>query len=94
MESREDFVDHPFEPPADPFEVAIARIGAEILGIDRLGRSDCFYDFGGTSLQAIRICTRIELELGCHAEPGWLLASDVMADFASQLESNKELASE
>jgi hypothetical protein len=50
-EVRESFVDDEFEAPFGELEVCVARIEAEVLGIDRLGRRDSFYDFGGTSLQ-------------------------------------------
>ncbi|MEU9474374.1 phosphopantetheine-binding protein [Streptomyces sp. NPDC048191] len=84
-ESREDHVDAEFEPPLGPLESTVARIQAEVLGIDRIGRSDSFYDFGGTSLQAIRICTRIERETGRQAQPEWLFEFDVLSEFVSLL---------
>lgn len=78
-------VDTAFEAPDGDFESAIADILADILGIDRIGRGDSFYDFGGTSLQAIRICARIERELGRRALPIWLFENDVLADFAERV---------
>ena len=84
-ESREGFVENDYEAPAGELETAVAEIIAEVLGVDRLGRADSFYDFGGTSLQAIRICTRIETKLGLKAVPMWLFDNDVLSDFAGQL---------
>jgi acyl carrier protein len=81
-ESREQFVDSPFAAPCGEFEQSIARILAEVLDIDKVGRTDSFYDFGGTSLVAIRICARLESEHGWQAQPAWLFTSDVVADFA------------
>jgi acyl carrier protein len=91
-ESREQFVDHAFEEPRDEVEQSVARIIAEVLDVDRAGRMDSFYDFGGTSLEAIRICARVESELGFQAQPTWLFTSDVVADFASKLRSEHALA--
>lgn len=91
-ESREQFVDHTFREPTGPTEAAVSRIEADVLGVDRIGRSDSFYDFGGTSLQAIRICARIEAELGCPAQPIWLFTNDLLADFAAKLDAERSLS--
>jgi acyl carrier protein len=91
-ESRERFVDHLFEEPCNEVEQSVARIIADILHIDHVGRMDSFYDFGGTSLEAIRICARVESELGYQAQPAWLLTSDMVADFANKLQVEHALA--
>jgi acyl carrier protein len=85
-DSREQFVDHSFEAPNSGVEKVAARIIAEVLNVDQVGRTDSFYDFGGTSLQAIRICARLEAEIGCRIPPDWLFTSDIVADFASKVE--------
>lgn len=84
-EIRAQLVDTDYEPPRGALETTVARIEAEVLDVDRVGRSDSFYDFGGTSLQAIRICTRIERETGRQAQPIWLFDSDVLSDFTERL---------
>lgn len=86
--SREDFVETDFEAPLGELESAVADISAEVLGLDRISRSDSFYDFGTTSLQAIRICARIERQAGIKAEPVWLFSNDILADFVKQLEAD------
>ena len=91
-ESREQFVDHAFDEPLGETEATVSAILADVLGIDRMGRSDSFYDFGGTSLQAIRICARIEAEIGCPAQPEWLFTNDVLADLAAKLDAERALA--
>jgi hypothetical protein len=91
-EPREEFVDSPYEEPATPLESSVARITAQVLGVDRIGRNDNFYDFGGTSLQAIRICARIEREANCRALPDWLFESDALSDFVSRLQGQAERA--
>lgn len=89
-ECREDFVDTDFEAPAGDLELAVAKIEADVLGVDRIGRTDSFYDFGGTSLEAIRICARIEGEVGIRAQPLWLFSNDILADFVRQLHQKAE----
>jgi Phosphopantetheine attachment site len=85
-EFREQIVDSDFCEPEGTLETAVAKIEAEILEVDRIGRTDSFYDFGGTSLKAIRICARIERETGYRALPLWLFDTDVLADFVQRLE--------
>lgn len=84
-ESREDFTDEDYAAPDGDLETAVAQIIADVLGVDRIGRSDSFYDYGGTSLQAIRICARIEGKLGIKVMPLCLFENDVLKDFAGQL---------
>jgi hypothetical protein len=89
---RDDFTDAPFEAPQDEFEQAVAEIMASVLDLDRVSRTDSFYDFVGTSLQAIRICARIESMLGRKAQPLWLLSSDIVHEFVEQLRTQPEQA--
>jgi hypothetical protein len=37
-----------FEEPRGEEEQSVARVIAEVLDVDRVGRTDSFYDFGGT----------------------------------------------
>jgi hypothetical protein len=83
---RDEFVDTPYEEPATPLEVTVARIAGTVLDVDRIGRTDSFYDFGCTSLQAIRICTRIDRETHRRVPPAWLFDHDILADFAARLQ--------
>jgi len=93
-DSREDIVENDYVAPEGELETAVAAIIAEVLGVDRLGRADSFYDFGGTSLQAIRICTRIETKLGFKAAPLLLFDNDVLADFVRLLDRSKAVVGE
>lgn len=86
-ESREQFVDSAFEEPDGEVEQSVARVIADVLGIDRIGSTDSFYDFGGTSLAAIKICARLESERGCRVPPSWFFVTDVVADFARRVQS-------
>lgn len=91
-ESREQLVDHVFEEPDGEMELLTARVIADVLGVDRVGRTDSFFDFGGTSLAAIKICARLEQECGRRPEPAWLLSTDIVADFARRVQSESALA--
>ncbi|MFJ4713466.1 phosphopantetheine-binding protein [Streptomyces sp. NPDC088785] len=74
-----------YEAPADELEKEAAAVIAEVLGIDQVGRRDSYYELGGASLTAIRICARLERRLGLRVDPAWLLDHDELADFAEQI---------
>ncbi|GHE34638.1 non-ribosomal peptide synthetase [Streptomyces capitiformicae] len=46
-------------PPRTPTECAIAATWCEVLGVERVGLEDNFFDLGGHSLQAVRIMNRL-----------------------------------
>ena len=47
--------DERYEPPKTPAEEEICSVFGSVLGIERVGRTDSFYDLGGTSLDMIRL---------------------------------------
>ncbi|WP_369233942.1 amino acid adenylation domain-containing protein [Streptomyces sp. R21] len=54
------------DPPVGPAEEGIARIVAELLGLDSVGRRDRFLALGGDSLMAMRLVARLR-RLGSRA---------------------------
>jgi len=48
-----------FAEPQNALEAQLARIWADILGLDRVGVNDNFFDLGGHSLAAMRIVSRV-----------------------------------
>ena len=50
--------------PASELERRLARIWCEVLGRERVGRRDNFFDLGGHSLHLLRVRARIAEELG------------------------------
>ncbi|WP_409366108.1 amino acid adenylation domain-containing protein [Mycolicibacterium elephantis] len=50
-------VDH-YRAPANPVEETLARIYAEVLGLERVGVDDSFFDLGGDSISAIQVIMR------------------------------------
>jgi acyl carrier protein len=49
----------PYEPPRTPTEEAVAQIWADVLGRERIGIHDSFFDLGGHSLLAMRMMAQI-----------------------------------
>jgi amino acid adenylation domain-containing protein len=50
--------------PEGELEQAISQIWAEILGVDRVGAHDNFFDLGGSSLRLVAVRSRIEALIG------------------------------
>ncbi|MDR7170526.1 amino acid adenylation domain-containing protein, partial [Nocardia kruczakiae] len=53
-----------FRAPVTPVEEAIARVFADVLGAERVGRDDDFFALGGNSLVATRVVARVNAALG------------------------------
>jgi len=48
-----------YEAPVGRIEVALAEMWAELLGVERVGRRDDFFEVGGHSLLALQIVSRV-----------------------------------
>jgi amino acid adenylation domain-containing protein len=54
----------PFSPPRTPLETALAGVWAELLGVERAGVDDNFFDLGGSSIVGAQLLSRIYERLG------------------------------
>ncbi|HZP17692.1 MAG TPA: HAD-IIIC family phosphatase [Terriglobales bacterium] len=54
----------PLVPPRSPLEKTLVQIWSDCLGVEPIGIRDNFFDFGGQSLRATRVLTRVRAELG------------------------------
>jgi len=53
-----------FAPPSTPVEEALATIWRDMLGLERVGVDDHFFDLGGHSLTAVGMLARVHDEFG------------------------------
>jgi amino acid adenylation domain-containing protein len=53
-----------YRAPRTPRQEALCAIFASVLEVPKVGIDDSFFDFGGQSLQALRLLSRVRAELG------------------------------
>jgi len=57
---------HDYVPPVNSTEKEIAEIWQNVLGIDKVGLQDNFFDIGGHSLMVVQAISIIEKRIGIH----------------------------
>ncbi|HEX4966052.1 MAG TPA: amino acid adenylation domain-containing protein [Thermoanaerobaculia bacterium] len=73
--------------PRTPAEELIAGIWSEVLGVERVGRGDDFFDAGGHSLLASRAASRISRAFGVDVPLALLFQAPTPAALAERLAS-------
>ncbi|WP_148100418.1 condensation domain-containing protein, partial [Streptomyces sp. NL15-2K] len=68
--------------PRTPVEERLAGIWAEVLGIERVGIRDSFFDLGGDSITSLKVASRIRVALGVGLSPRALFDAPTVADLA------------
>ncbi|MEB1529286.1 non-ribosomal peptide synthase/polyketide synthase, partial [Xanthomonas sp. WHRI 7945] len=71
--------------PEGEAEQAIATIWQDLLGLERVGRHDHFFDLGGHSLLAVRLVTRVRAALGVELALREVFAQPVLAALAKSV---------
>ncbi|MFG2078072.1 amino acid adenylation domain-containing protein [Nonomuraea maritima] len=75
----------PYEPPRDDLERTLTEIWADILGVERVGIRDDFFDLGGHSLLALRLALRMRQELDREVPVATVLAAPTVASLVEAL---------
>ncbi|MEM7586222.1 MAG: alpha/beta fold hydrolase, partial [Acidobacteriota bacterium] len=71
--------------PAGASEQAIAAAFCEILGVERVGRHDDFFELGGSSLSALHLPALLRTSLGAELDATALLESPTVALLAEHV---------
>jgi acyl transferase domain-containing protein/thioesterase domain-containing protein/acyl carrier protein len=71
--------------PRDEIEKKLAAVWSELLGVDRIGLQDAFFDLGGHSLIAVRLFARIRKMWGVDLPLATLFASSTLEALAAEV---------
>ncbi|MFI0776429.1 non-ribosomal peptide synthase/polyketide synthase [Streptomyces sp. NPDC021212] len=71
--------------PRTEAEHTVARVWAEVLGVEEAGAEDNFFALGGDSILAIRVASRLRTAFGTDVSPRSLFTHATVADLAAAL---------
>lgn len=80
--------------PRNPIEEAVARIWAQVLGLERVGVDDNFFDLGGHSLLATQVISRVREAYQVELSLRSLFETPTVAGLADAVQQAKESGGE
>ncbi|MDV9198748.1 AMP-binding protein, partial [Streptomyces sp. Wh19] len=83
---RLDADDEPEETPRTPFELSMARHWEELLGLERVGLAQEFFEAGGSSIKLIELIHRLRKEFGVGIPVSLLYRVTTLHGMATTLE--------
>ena len=75
----------PYVAPRNPAEEILAGIYARVLGVERVGVDDSFFDLGGDSLSAMRVIAAINTSLDAHLAVRAVFEAPTVAQLAARI---------
>ena len=81
-----------YRAPASPTEEILAGIYAQVLGLDRVGVDDSFFDLGGDSLSAMRVIAAVNTSLDADLAVRTFFDAPTIAQLAPRISADGESA--
>ena len=78
-----------FVPPRGPVEEMVAAGWGAVLGLERVGAHDNFFDLGGHSLLATQVVSRLRAEFGADIPLRALFEAPTVAGLAERIEATR-----
>ncbi|MCV7104638.1 amino acid adenylation domain-containing protein, partial [Mycolicibacterium chitae] len=76
---------HRYRAPSTPTEEILAGVYAQVLGLDRVGVDDSFFDLGGDSLSAMRVVAAVNSSLAADMAVRTLFDAPTVAQLAPRI---------
>ncbi|KER83336.1 hypothetical protein GW16_14875 [Xanthomonas arboricola pv. celebensis] len=86
----EAYLSRPYAAPEGEIETALARIWAEVLGVEQVGRHDNFFELGGHSLLAVRVLEHMRRS-NLQTDIRTMFTTPVLADIAANTQEYGEI---
>ena len=83
----------PYASPRTPVEAMLCELWAQVLGVERVGIRDNFYDLGGHSLKATQLVSRIQRLFEVDLRIKDLLETLTVAGLAERVEARRKESS-
>ena len=77
-----------YRAPASPTEEILAAIYAQVLGVERVGVDDSFFELGGDSLSAMRLIAAIKTSLGAEVSVPTLFEAPTVKSLSQRLQTD------
>ncbi|GAB4583083.1 hypothetical protein Ntsu_09150 [Nocardia sp. IFM 10818] len=71
--------------PSTPLEESVVAAIAEVLGVERVGVDDDFFELGGTSLLATKVVSKLRALTGAEVMVSWFFTGPTAAGLAAQI---------
>ncbi|MFM1722353.1 amino acid adenylation domain-containing protein [Rhodococcus sp. PAM 2766] len=75
-----------YRPPETEVEAVLVDVFADVLGTDRVGVDDSFFELGGNSLSAVRVVAEVQARLGRALPLQWVVTDPTPAAIAARLD--------
>ncbi|CAH1206501.1 Gramicidin S synthase 2 [Paenibacillus plantiphilus] len=89
-EPEQGLAGEPYEAPSTVMEAQLAKLWADILGVERIGAADNFFDRGGHSLRAMTLLSRIHKEWNVQVPLKAIFESPTVRGLAQAIEGLDE----
>jgi thioesterase domain-containing protein/malonyl CoA-acyl carrier protein transacylase len=80
--------------PRGDLERAVAGVWSDLLGVERVGRNDDFFDLGGSSLAGLQLAERLARELDVALPGSFLLEASTVAAIAELIAARGQASGE
>ncbi|QCQ91442.1 amino acid adenylation domain-containing protein [Rhodococcus sp. SGAir0479] len=75
-----------YRPPANHTQQVLVDVFADVLGAERVGVDDSFFELGGNSLSAVRVVAEVQSRLGTALPMQWVVSAATPAAIAARLD--------